>query len=89
MRRTTYTTQNHGDVIICEEKKTVQIWLDPEQCMEGCPLDADDDSFISDCEVWFKDIDFSDLPVKGEFKNTEEAKKYLEIKFGKLMSNHE
>lgn len=85
MRTTGYTTQNHGNVLICEDKKEVTIWLDPEECADGFQLEErhdDNDWWFSE---FFSDVDFSDVPKFGIFKSFSDAKTYIESKLGKLI----
>ena len=83
-RTTQFETEDHGDVLICEENGTVHIWLDPESCMEGFLLQekhSDNEWYFN---TFFPDKDFSDIPKDGIFKTVKEAKDYIISKLGEL-----
>ena len=79
------TSEKYGNfsIEVISSKGKCVIWWDYLDEQDGFMLEPGEQieaalNVYEDCDV----RDFSDLPKLGEFKNTDEALKYLEGKFG-------
>jgi hypothetical protein len=82
------TSEKYGNFFIevISPKGKCVIWWDYLDEQDGFMMEPDEQieaalDLFEDCDV----RDFSDLPEDGEFKNTDEAIKYLESKFGEKL----
>lgn len=74
-------SEKYGSFLIAEQSnKKFIIWWDYYEDGDCPPLEPNFKVWMVECEP----IDFSDMPKYGEFKTFNEAKVYLEKKFGKV-----
>jgi hypothetical protein len=85
-----YESADYGIFLIQQEGKKWIIAWDPEQCCEWHSMDPSECEYIDDlltyCIANPKNLsseDFKDYP-KNEFNSEEEAKQYIESKFGTI-----
>ena len=86
-----YESADYGTFLIQQAGTKWIIAWDPEQCCEWHSLDPSDCDYFDDlltyCLANPKNLsveDFKDYPKNGEFNSQEEAKQYIETKFGTI-----
>lgn len=87
-RHIQYESPDYGVFLIQQHEPKWVIGWDPEFCeLNTMNEDLDIDSLLESCfsnSMNLTSEDFKDLPKNGEFASEEEAKNYLESKFGPI-----